>query len=798
MVSDPIGVVVDLVCDLEPTLERAAATAVVSLVATGRVTRRRLAQALVDNPSLLVDGRSPAPRVAGQLLIALRKAGAVKVSPPCCAGCGKPLRTFQRRGQDWFCSVCGGRRERCAGCGHTRPVNARDRQGRARCWSCPPDDGRDPIDLVVEVVAAVDPTIPATQVATAVRAVTSRAGHRRQLGWVLQERPELLTGAGYQASVPSVLRLIDVLCESGEQRIIRPACPHCDRVVALSKLREGLRICRGCEARFRAVPCVRCHAVREPASRDVQGRPLCPNCLVTDPANLETCGGCGRRRRVSVRGREGPLCDTCRPVPTHTCSICGRLAPCFFSQVTGAPWCRACSKRWARCTGCDTVEQVRGGTLNEPLCATCTRPDPSFWSHCPGCGVTAQLRSGLCIRCRLRRRLAGLLGDATGEVRPELQGLYDNLANVERPATVLGWLANSQATDVLGELGAGERPLTHAALDELPASKPLKHLRSVLVATGTLPARDEHMVNIEGWVADIIADRDNADEQQLLHHYAIWHQLRRLRGRTGGADITHAQAGVIKQRVRAVLGLLDWLAASDLTLSTARQGDFEAWLASDGATGRQEAGHFVRWANGKKLTRLEAAAVRWGGPSGVIDTETRWEQARWLLADETIDPDDRVAGLLILLYAQRPAAISRLSLAHIQDRDGQLRLHLGDEPVVVPAPLATLVRQLVSCRRGHAVLGDQGTSPWLFPGGQPGQPISPYQLRERLRLLGLRPARARSAALFQLATELPAAVLARMLGIHIKVAVQWQQASAGDWTSYAADVARRDDTPTGR
>lgn len=35
-------------------------------------------------------------------------------------------------------------------------------------------------------------------------------------------------------------------------------------------------------------------------------------------------------------------------------------------------------------------------------------------------------------------------------------------------------------------------------------------------------------------------------------------------------------------------------------------------------------------------------------------------------------------------------------------------------------------------------------------------------------------------------------MLARMLGIHIAVAVQWQQASSGDWTAYAADVSRRD------
>ena len=57
--------------------------------------------------------------------------------------------------------------------------------------------------------------------------------------------------------------------------------------------------------------------------------------------------------------------------------------------------------------------------------------------------------------------------------------------------------------------------------------------------------------------------------------------------------------------------------------------------------------------------------------------------------------------------------------------------------------------------------------------------------------LGIRPSQARSSALFQLATDLPAAVLARMLGIHITVAVAWQCASSGDWASYAAEVSKR-------
>ncbi len=61
---------------------------------------------------------------------------------------------------------------------------------------------------------------------------------------------------------------------------------------------------------------------------------------------------------------------------------------------------------------------------------------------------------------------------------------------------------------------------------------------------------------------------------------------------------------------------------------------------------------------------------------------------------------------------------------------------------------------------------------------------------QRLNKLGISPNQARSTALFQLATEIPAAILARTLGIHTDVAVTWQRHSAGDWASYAAEVSR--------
>lgn len=92
--------------------------------------------------------------------------------------------------------------------------------------------------------------------------------------------------------------------------------------------------------------------------------------------------------------------------------------------------------------------------------------------------------------------------------------------------------------------------------------------------------------------------------------------------------------------------------------------------------------------------------------------------------------------------------------------------------------------------RGKAKIGTPEDVPWLFPGSRPGHPLGDDRIGQRLHKIGIRPRQDRTTALFTLAAELPAAVLARVLGVHIQVAVQWQKASAGDWASYAADVSR--------
>ena len=226
--------------------------------------------------------------------------------------------------------------------------------------------------MIVGIITGLDPAASRDAVAAAVRRSAPRPSYQQKLAWALEDNPRLLTGEGHLAPLRAVLRLVEELHAAGVAGIARPACPRCGRVVRIDKPLDGVRVCRTCVAHSRVEPCARCGARREPVTRDGQGRPLCANCFITDPANLETCTGCGRRRRVERRTPDGPLCSRCPPLPLLTCSVCGQATPCGISRATGLPWCPACQRRTAACSACGRVAPIASGTLAEPLCAGCT------------------------------------------------------------------------------------------------------------------------------------------------------------------------------------------------------------------------------------------------------------------------------------------------------------------------------------------------------------------------------------------------------------------------------------------
>ena len=763
----------------------------VAAVAGGRAKSRRLALALAERPGVLADGRSPAPRAIADLLVALHDAGAQNKSLPACAQCGRQVRGFQRAGQDWYCPPCIRPCEPCAACGRDRPVSSRDRAGRPRCAKCPDEDGRDPVAVIHGIIAALDPGAGRGTVAEAVRRSAPRPSYQQKLAWALEDNPALLTGGRAPVAAarhPTVHRD----AQRRRHRRCRPPFMRALRPPGAHRQAAGRR--PGLPVLHREVPHRTVHAVRKrPRARHPRraGAGLCGLLFIAAPENLETCTGCGRRRPVDRRTADGPLCSRCPPLAVMTCSVCGQTEPCGISRATGKPWCPACQRRRAACSGCGRNEAIASGTVQRPLCAGC--PPPLPWASCPVCSDPDHPSPGQCARCIISARLDELMGPDDGSLPPGLQALRREIAAAEHTITATRWLSKQSVAPVLSGLADGSIPLTHQALDELPQRPALAYLRQALVATGALPSRDEEIIRLEAFLHGLLDAQADPERRRLLHRYLIWHLVRRMRSRNNGKPATRQQALLARRLARGAITFLDWLDSAGLTLETCRQADLDQWLASGQAVYREEAGRLIRWAHAARLTSCHLpSAARWTGPTAVLDSEDRWGIARRLLHDDALKPEDRLAGLLVLLYAQGVTAISRMTACQVQaGGDGAVRLQLGRVPVELPEPVGSIALAVAANRKGHATIGAAGPSPWLFPGGQPGQPISGARLTLRLDAIGISPRQARSTALFQLAAEVPAAILARTLGVSTDVAVTWQRLSAGDWAAYAADISRR-------
>lgn len=219
------------------------------------------------------------------------------------------------------------------------------------------------------------------------------------------------------------------------------------------------------------------------------------------------------------------------------------------------------------------------------------------------------------------------------------------------------------------------------------------------------------MVRLERFLTGLLAGQPDPERRKVLHRYTIWPLVRRVRRRNNGRPLTPQQFMSARQRINAAVALLNWLAAHDLTLDTCQQADLDRWLTDDSATYRQTAGHFIRWACTNKLTTVHVPAVRRNGPTQPLDDEHRWKVARRLLHDDAVKPEVRLAGLLLLLYAQGPSDINRLTIEDVEVGAQEVRLHLGDAPVQLPEPVAALARAVAANRKGQATIGALAPSP---------------------------------------------------------------------------------------
>jgi hypothetical protein len=473
------------------------------------------------------------------------------------------------------------------------------------------------------------------------------------------------------------------------------------------------------------------------------------------------CARCGQLRPRSVRWPDGIICASCHRAVYRRigdCADCGnrRILP---GQRDGHPLCAPCSG------------------ISGFVCATCGADDEVFW------GVRE------CERCALRRRANALLDDGTGTAPAFLTPLVEALCSSRNPASTEKWLRYPGVGERLRALATGDLPLTHEAFSALPRSSSITYLRELLMATGLLPQRNPELLKFDEWTTDLLGRIDAAEGRQALATYIRWHHRHRILRQLDNGNLRPSAWSTARNQAKAARDFLGWLRSRGQTLAECTQHDIDDWFASGPKT-RLLARIFMTFAIRQRLCpKLHIPnPPRTVTPAAQPQPE-RIALVRQLFTDETLPPIDRVVGLLVLLYAQPATRITQIRLDDVTTRDDQVFLRIAAEELPMPEPLGGLITELISQRRNMSTAANP-VSAWLLPGQRPNRPITTTRLRERLRRLGIT-GTGRVAAFNELLREIPAPVLADLVGCNPKFAAERASLLATDWANYAAIRTRR-------
>jgi hypothetical protein len=482
----------------------------------------------------------------------------------------------------------------------------------------------------------------------------------------------------------------------------------------------------------------------------------------------------------------------------RTCARCGRTAA-KTANFSDGPICRTCLgkaiRTYGTCPRCQTERLLPGrDTTGAPICRDCAGITRNF--SCTKCQIEGRLVAGLCDRCRLGDRLTELLDDGTGRIHPPLVPLFEWLRTMARPASRLAWINSPQPHDLLVDLATGRIAVTHEAFTQLPNTPTVTYVSDLLTECGVLPPVDRQLGIYQRWLTPHLAEISEPDHAQLLRYFVSWHQLRTLRNKTRKGPLSSSATARARDELKAAQAFLAWLADHDIHLRRCRQIDLDTWCVDNINLGHQPERAFLLWAmTTKRMPELSIPPRSVPKGSTAPMSQRDWTTSlQHVLTDQVIPLRSRVAGSILLLYAQPVTRILRLTIDDVICDGDQTALRLGQPRTPVPEPLAGLLRTYLRYRPSLAP-ANNSESCWLFPGRRPGQPLHASTLRQLIQQAGIPVSRGRVMAIRQLVSQMPPQVVAKALGYHQVSATRIAAQAGATWSGYAAGDHTDSHTP---
>jgi hypothetical protein len=475
---------------------------------------------------------------------------------------------------------------------------------------------------------------------------------------------------------------------------------------------------------------------------------------MTRPRAAKLCCRCNRHQRWVLTWPEGHVCQTCI--------------------------CRAVKHRGA-CPGCDQQHLLVGRDPHgRPVCVDCAGITTCF--TCEVCGrEDQQWYRHTCVGCSLARRLKTILDDGTGQVSPALLPLFEAITSMSNPISGMTWLNKPAVRARLISLADGTLPLTHEAIDTMDGPQGREFLRELLVNVGLLPECDKYLAAFERWRTGRLASITDPTARQETTRYLTWRHLRNLTVRSHAGRLTAANTNLARDQTDGAVRFLEFLGDRNVTLANLEQADLDEWFAN--ATNPTIAVDFLAFAmRTRRCRRLQLPQPRRRSSPG-SSPDRLAQLAQRLLDDDNVALVDRVAGLLVVLFAQPVTRICQLTISNVSDIDGEMTIALGPDPMPVPPALRTLIASY-SADRVNLTTTNTATG-YLFPGCRPGEHITAMHLGNRLRQLGITRAD-RQGALTQLLSHVPAPVVAKAAGYSTGTTAARATQAGTDWNHYAA------------
>jgi len=423
-----------------------------------------------------------------------------------------------------------------------------------------------------------------------------------------------------------------------------------------------------------------------------------------------------------------------------------------------------------------------GGTVAAVLpsgryCQHYWRSGPEFLRPCSRCNRTDHLTAQLCRPCRAADVLDATFNDDVLRRQPKLAALSDHLRAADPGYVVCLTTRQSNVWRTITAVTALSEPVTHQDLDRLGTMRAVSQVRSLLVHLGVLPGRDEYAIAFQALAAREIAALPHSQDQLAVRQFVRWRQQRTDSTR----HLTMTQAANDRNELRVILSLIRAVNTAGTTINTAHQATLDSWMVS--VRTPLKVRRFLIWCatSGTNTGLVPPTYQRNPFNLGGTLTNSNEDALRRALTENTHPPRMRLAVLLTIGYGVRVHKIAELRRDALELIDGRPRIRLGTLDLDLPVVAAPWVETILA---GATVRNRVGGTPrddtWVFPGYRHNDHMLPASLATKLRAIGVSPRQAHQAAAAALITQVPPAVIARLLGVSLTTAAAWHALAGND------------------